>query len=183
MRSAIVPTRRPCVRANSRIAGSRIIVPSSCMSSLTAADGCSPASRMRSTAASVWPARRSTPPSRARSGNTWPGRTRSAAVTPGCDGGADRERAILGGDAGVDALCRLDRHRVGGAAFRRVVLHHRGQLEVIGERVGHRQADDPTGVADREGDVLGGGVLGGDDDVALVLAVLVVDDDDGPPGA
>src|SRR5437763_1384780 len=39
--------------------------------------GTSPASRARSTAASVWPARTSTPPSRARSGKTWPGWTRS----------------------------------------------------------------------------------------------------------
>ena len=38
-----------------------------------------PASRHRSTQASVWPERISTPPSRATSGNTWPGRTKSAA--------------------------------------------------------------------------------------------------------
>ena len=38
-----------------------------------------PASRQRSTAASVWPERISTPPSRAISGKTWPGRTKSAA--------------------------------------------------------------------------------------------------------
>src|SRR5688572_5025339 len=40
--------------------------------------GASPAMRDRSTAASVWPARTSTPPSRARSGKTWPGRAKSA---------------------------------------------------------------------------------------------------------
>ena len=39
--------------------------------------GLSPASRARSSAASVWPARCSTPPARARSGNTWPGCTTS----------------------------------------------------------------------------------------------------------
>ncbi len=37
--------------------------------------GLSPASRETSTAASVWPARTSTPPSRAISGKTWPGVT------------------------------------------------------------------------------------------------------------
>ena len=40
-------------------------------------DGLSPARRARSTAASVCPARTSTPPSRATSGNTWPGVARS----------------------------------------------------------------------------------------------------------
>ena len=37
--------------------------------------GLSPASRARSTEPSVWPVRTSTPPLRARSGNTWPGET------------------------------------------------------------------------------------------------------------
>ena len=64
------------------MAGKRIIEPSSCISSDRAAAGFIPASAHRSTAASVWPARRSTPPWRARSGNTWPGRARSAALTP-----------------------------------------------------------------------------------------------------
>src|SRR5581483_6693967 len=41
----------------------------------------------------------------------------------------------------------------------------------------------PAGVADHEGDALGGDLLGGDDEVALVLPVGVVDDDDElPPG-
>ena len=35
--------------------------------------GRTPASRARSTEASVWPVRSSTPPGRARSGKTWPG--------------------------------------------------------------------------------------------------------------
>ena len=37
--------------------------------------GANPAIRVRSTAASVCPGRRKTPPSRAIRGNTWPGRT------------------------------------------------------------------------------------------------------------
>ena len=40
--------------------------------------GVSPARRARSTAASVWPVRSSTPPALALSGNTWPGWTRSS---------------------------------------------------------------------------------------------------------
>ena len=49
----------------------------------SAPTGASPASRARSTAASVCPGRRSTPPSRARSGSTCPGRTRSPATAVG----------------------------------------------------------------------------------------------------
>ena len=53
------------------------IAPSSRMISQMTPEGLSPARRARSTEASVWPARTSTPPLRARSGKTWPGRTRS----------------------------------------------------------------------------------------------------------
>ncbi len=45
--------------------------------------GVSPASRQRSTAASVWPGRSRTPPGRARNGKTCPGRTRSPTVVAG----------------------------------------------------------------------------------------------------
>ena len=51
------------------------MVPSSLTISASTPAGVSPASRARSTAASVWPRRRSTPPGVYRSGNTWPGRT------------------------------------------------------------------------------------------------------------
>ena len=54
------------------------MVPSSFMISQITPAGVSPARRARSTEASVWPARTSTPPSRARRGKTWPGRARSA---------------------------------------------------------------------------------------------------------
>jgi hypothetical protein len=45
--------------------------------------GVRPAIRARSTAASVWPARTSTPPGRARSGNMWPGRAKSVGCVAG----------------------------------------------------------------------------------------------------
>lgn len=48
------------------------------MISTMAPTGRRPARRARSTAASVWPLRTSTPPGLARSGKTWPGRTKSA---------------------------------------------------------------------------------------------------------
>ncbi len=59
------------------------MVPSSFMISQTTPDGSSPASRAMSTAASVWPARTSTPPSRAISGKMCPGVARSARVDLG----------------------------------------------------------------------------------------------------
>ncbi len=62
---------------NSARSGTRAIVPSSFITSQTTPAGMRPASRARSTAASVCPVRSRTPPERARSGKTWPGWTRS----------------------------------------------------------------------------------------------------------
>jgi hypothetical protein len=59
------------------------MLPSSCITSERTASGCNPARRIRSTPASVCPARRRTPPSRARSGKTWPGRLKSLALASG----------------------------------------------------------------------------------------------------
>ena len=78
MRSAIAPIFSPCSWAKATRSGIRAIVPSSFMTSQITAAGFRPASREMSTAASVWPARTSTPPSRATSGKTWPGETMSS---------------------------------------------------------------------------------------------------------
>src|SRR6266705_2065358 len=59
------------------------MLPSSFMISHSTAAGCSPASCARSQQASVWPARTSTPPACAISGNTWPGWTMSPGVALG----------------------------------------------------------------------------------------------------
>src|SRR5688572_27982195 len=85
IRSAIVPMRRPCCAANSSRSGSRAIVPSSFMISHSTAAGVRPARRARSQQASVCPARISTPPASAISGNTWPGWTISEAFAPGAE--------------------------------------------------------------------------------------------------
>ncbi len=69
-RSAIEIISSPCSSANSRNAFARIIEPSSCTISQITPAGVSPASRARSTDASVCPVRTRTPPSMARSGNT-----------------------------------------------------------------------------------------------------------------
>src|SRR6266403_1927779 len=79
MRSAMVTRLRPCAAANRSTWAPRITVPSSFISSDSTPTGGRPASRHRSMHASVWPERISTPPSRATSGKTWPGRTKSAA--------------------------------------------------------------------------------------------------------
>ena len=108
----------------------RAIVPSSFMISQTTPDGLSPARRARSTAASVWPMRSSTPPGFARSGKTCPGCTRSCARRVGMDRDLDRVAAVGGGDAGRHAFARLDRDGERRAERRLVVVGHRPQAEL-----------------------------------------------------
>src|SRR6266852_1933826 len=83
IRSAMVPILSLCSAAKSMRSGSRAMLPSSRMISHSTAAGWSPASCARSQQASVWPARTSTPPACAMSGNTWPGWTMSAGVALG----------------------------------------------------------------------------------------------------
>ena len=74
----------PCGAQNSSSSGRRAM---SCLPSLTISHstptGAQPAIRARSMAASVCPARFSTPPSRASRGKMWPGRSRSAGFVAG----------------------------------------------------------------------------------------------------
>ena len=60
--------------------GTLAISPSSLTTSMMTADGFRPASLHRSTEPSVCPVRARTPPSRARSGLMWPGRTKSSGL-------------------------------------------------------------------------------------------------------
>src|SRR5216683_3295626 len=76
-------TLMPCSLANASKSGMRDMVPSVLISSVITPAGYSPARIARSTAASVWPARVSTPPSAARSGNVWPGIEKSEAFADG----------------------------------------------------------------------------------------------------
>ncbi len=71
------------LRANSSSWGRRAIVPSSARISQRRPPGIRPARRARSTAASVCPALRSTPPSTALRGNMCPGRARSSGFVRG----------------------------------------------------------------------------------------------------
>ena len=168
----------PVARAVPPRSGTRAIVPSSFMISQTTPAGISPASRARSTAASVWPARSSTPPRRARSGKMWPGWTRSRGLRARVDRDLDRARAVVRGDPGRDALARLDRDGEGGPERRLVLVGHLAQAELVAALLGQAEADEAARVRDHEVDRLGRGELGRDREVALVLAVLVVDDDD-----
>ena len=74
---------RSCSLANTLISPSRIMVPSSFMISQITPAGVSPANTDKSTLASVWPRRSSTPPSRARKGNICPGIAMSVGVVSG----------------------------------------------------------------------------------------------------
>ena len=138
-----------------------------------------PAIRARSTAASVCPARRSTPPSLATSGNKCPGRVKSAGVLGRIANRQDRRRAFGRGDAGP-RRAMVDRHGVIGAQRRRVRLDHRVEREPLADLRQDRHAELPAAIGDHEIDRLGRGLFGGTDEVAFVLAVLGVDDDHHP---
>ena len=145
IRSAIVPSLRPCAAANSTRSGRRAIVPSSFMISHSTAAGCSPASCARSQHASVWPAREHA----ARLGDEREDVTRLHDVVRARGrrrGDADGVRAIGGGDAGGDAARRLDRHGEGGAVHRAVRRHHRREAELPRAALGDRHADEPAAV-------------------------------------
>ena len=180
IRSAIVITGSPCSAANRSRSGRRAIVPSSLTISQITPAGVSPASRVRSTAASVWPARLSTPPSRARSGKTCPGRLKAA---PSSRASASPRMVAARSAAEIPVVVPEARSTVGerGPLLLGVaVADHQRQVQRVAALAGQRHAHDARGVAHHEGDVGRRDVLGGHHEVALVLAVLVVDDDDHP---
>jgi hypothetical protein len=111
----------------------------------------------------------------------WPGEVAGDRVVG--DGRQHGGRAVLGRDAGADAVAGLDGDREGGAQAGLVVADHHRQLELVDERVVHGQADEAAGVGRHEVDRLGRHLLGGEHEVALVLAILVVDEDDHAAGA
>ena len=174
----MVPIFRPWRWAKATRSGMRAMVPSSFMISQMTPAGKRPARRARSTVASVWPARTSTPPSRAISGKTWPGRDDVVEVLGGVDGGGDGAGAVVGGDAGGDALARLDGDGEGRAVARLVLARHVLEAELARALLGQRQADEAAAVLGHEVDGVGRGHLRGDDEVALVFAVLGVHQDD-----
>ncbi len=136
-----------------------------------------------STDASVCPVRASTPPVRERSGNMWPGRSRSAGLVAGsiavstvaARSAAEmpvlvRSRASIGTQNAV-SNCEL------------FWLDHQRNLELVEPLRRHRQADQAAAIARHEVDRLRRDLLGGDHQIALVLAIRIVDDDDHLAGA
>ena len=145
--------------------------------------GIEPARRARSTLASVWPVRSSTPPGLAFSGLTWPGWTRSPGRVARVDGDLDRVRAVVRRDAGRDALAGLDRDRERRLQRRLVLGRHQLEAELVAALGRQREADPAARLLGHEVDRLGRDELRRHHEVALVLAVLVVADDDHPPAA
>ena len=142
--------------------------------------GTSPASRARSTLASVWPTRCSTPPGRARSGKMWPGRRRS----DGTVAGLMATWMVVARSLAEMPVVTPNRRSASMLTVKAVdellgvPLGHLRQAELVAALAGERQADQAAAVQRHEVDHLGRGQLGRADEVALVLAVLVVGHDD-----
>src|SRR5690349_21112383 len=163
IRSAMVPIFSLCSAANSSRSGMRAMVPSSRMISHSTAAGVRPARRARSQHASVWPARTSTPPGCAMSGNTCPAWTMSCAVAFSPEATLMvSARSCAGMPVAMPSAASIGPVKLGPG---------RG-------RFGDRHADRAAPVARQEVDLLGRDELRGEHQVALVLAVLVVDQDD-----
>ena len=148
------------------------------MISQSTADGFSPAMRARSTEASVWPARLSTPPAWARSGNMWPGRFRSEgfvagsiAVSTVAARSAAEMPVVVRPRASIETVNAVPKFEVFSSTI--------GGSSSSAQRssVSARQIR-PAALARHEVDRLGRHLLGREHEVALVLAVLVVHDDD-----
>ena len=158
------------------------MVPSSFMISQITPLASNPAMRARSQAASVWPARASTPPGCAISGKMWPGLTMSSALaffaTAACT-----VRARSAAEMPVVTPSAASMETVNLVPKPEPLRGAISGSEQLAAFAGHGHADQAAGEARHEIDVLGGHALGGDNDVALVLAVLVIHEDDHLAGA
>ena len=178
-----MPIFRPWRWAKATRSGRRAIVPSSFITSQMTPAALSPASRAMSTAASVWPARTRTPPSRARSGKTWPGVAMSVAPERGSMATAT-VRARSWAEMPVVTPSRASIDTVKAVSWREeLACAISGSPSGVEPLAGHREADEAAAVGGHEVDGDGRRHLGRDDEVALVLAVLVVDKEEHPPVA
>ena len=138
--------------------------------------------RARSTAASVCPARTSTPPERARSGKTWPGRARSRGVAPRIDRDAHRRARDRPPRRRCDVPCfaSIDTH---------IAVSRRDELSPTSSGISSSSSrsgviarqTSPRPCLHHEVDRLGRHLRRGHRQIAFVLAILVVDDDDHRP--
>ena len=101
----------------------------------------------------------------------------------GIDGDLNRARAVVSGDAGRDALSRVDRFAECRAVLRGVLGRHRADVQMLKPLLGHREADQATAKFRHEVDGFRSDFLGGKREVAFVLAVFVVDHHDHASGA
>ena len=96
----------------------------------------------------------------------------------GVDQGLDGGGPVVGRDARRGPVPVVDADGEGGPLDLGVGGDHEREVEVLDPLGRERHADQPGGVGQEEGDLLGGDGVGRHDQVALVLAVLVVDHDD-----
>ncbi len=90
------------------------------------------------------------------------------------DQGTDGRGAVGGRDPGRGPVPEIDTHGEGRPLRLGVRRHHEGQVQRIGPLGQQGHADDPRGMGQEEGDVLGRGRFGCHDQVTFVLPVLVV---------
>ena len=155
----------------------RAIVPSAFIISQRTAAGLRPARRARSIDASVWPARTSTPPASARSGNMWPGRARSAGRVRRSTSAAT-VAARSNAEMPVPPLA-MSTETVKAVEWRAVLCATIMSRSSSWSRSALSGTQDQAAAVHRHHVDRGGGhELGGHDEVAFVLAVLVVDHDD-----
>ena len=140
----------PCCWQNAIRSGTRAIVPSSFMISQTTPAGFRPASRARSTAASVWPARWSTPPAPRAQREDVAGLDEVAAALARVDRDLDRARAVMGGDPGRDALARLDRDVKAVPNGVSLPVGHLRAGQLVAALLCQAEADEPAAVRGHE---------------------------------
>ena len=173
----------PCTAQKRSRSGTRAMVPSSFMISQITPAEYRPASRARSTAASVWPVRSSTPPARARRGKHVPRAHEVGRARAGVDRRLDRARPVVA-EMPVETPVRASIETVNavpkGAPLRAVIGARPSASQRSG--VSARQIS-PRPCRRHEVDVLRRRELGGERQVSLVLAILGVADDDHLPGA
>ena len=97
---------------------------------------------------------------------------------PRVDQRPDGLGAIGGRDSGRRLPACLDGNGEGRPVVRRVLLDHRGEVELVAALLREGDADESAPFAGHEVDGFGRDVLGREAEVSLVLAILIVDDDD-----
>lgn len=135
---------------------------------------------MRSTVASVWPSRSSTPPGAGLERKYMPRAVQVRWRGVIGDGGPHGPDAILGRDPGGHALGDLDADRERGLIAAGIGFDHGTQVQGADFFLGQTQADDATALADEHGHLGRGQALGSEDEVAFVFTIFVIGDKHSP---